>query len=59
MLRAILLAIAIIAAHAGCSVKPEYKDTKYGSPGGCAREAWQNQHMCTKPPMNKYCNYHI
>ena len=58
MLRAILLAIAVIAANAGCTVKTEYKDTKYGTPGGCAREAWQNEQMCTKFPMSTFCNYH-
>ena len=57
MIRFLCIALSLSVGYASCSVRPEHKDNKYGTAGGCARDEWQNKVSCESYPMSIYCKW--
>ena len=55
LVQLLLIALSVSVSYSLCAVRPEFADSKYGTPGGCAREAWQNKESCEKHPNLRYC----
>lgn len=57
MFRLLCVALSLSVSYASCTVRSEFKDTKYGTEFGCARNEWQNKVSCETFPMTKYCEW--